>query len=174
MIKYNVDQEILIIFREILNSSISLLRIFIYNQSIQKISAFRFWFRLLWKSSKLPLIFLGFWSVRSVKQIQIANGKKAPLPSPGFLYKHWCETKSESWCFVKWSLKCQVDEMSSWLNGVAPLFWTCVNNNDKWKKEKKSFKSLQGQTNIKRLKQGSLTEGKNLSTIDLLVRTSLD
>ena len=60
-------------FQEFWNSSISLLRIFIYNRSVH----FGIWFRLLRKSSKLPSIFLGFQSIRSVNQIQKTNGKKA-------------------------------------------------------------------------------------------------
>ncbi len=64
-------------FREFLNSSISLLRIFISNLSIQKLSTFGIRFRLLWKSSKLPSIFLGFQSIQSVNWIWKTNGKKA-------------------------------------------------------------------------------------------------
>jgi hypothetical protein len=61
-------------FWEISNSSISLLRIVIYNRSIQKkLSAFGFWFRLLQQSSKLPSILLRFQSIWSVKQIQIKS-----------------------------------------------------------------------------------------------------
>ncbi len=62
-------------FWEILNRLLSLLKIFIYNQ--KNVSAFGFWFQLLWKSSKLPSIFLGFQSIRSVKWILIMNSKKA-------------------------------------------------------------------------------------------------
>jgi hypothetical protein len=45
--------------------------------NLQKLSAFGFQFCLLGKSSKLPLIFQGFRSIRSVKRIPITNGKKA-------------------------------------------------------------------------------------------------
>ncbi len=61
-------------FWEISNSSISLLRIFVYNRSIQKkLSAFGFRFRLLQQSSKLPSILLRFQSIWSVKRIQIKS-----------------------------------------------------------------------------------------------------
>ncbi len=71
-------------FREISNSSISLLRTFIYNQEIQKnYLLFGFPFRLLQKSSKLPLIFLRFqsilsvkWMVKSTIHCYIINGTK--------------------------------------------------------------------------------------------------
>ncbi len=63
-------------FWEFSNSSISLLRIFIYNRSVH----FGIWFRLLRKSSKLPSIFLGFQYIRSVNQIQKTNGKKSTIP----------------------------------------------------------------------------------------------
>jgi hypothetical protein len=64
-------------FWEISNSLISLLRIFFWIGHLKKVSAFGYQFCLLWKPSKLPSIFLGFWNIQSVKQSQIMNSKKA-------------------------------------------------------------------------------------------------
>jgi hypothetical protein len=45
-----------------------------------QLSTFCIWFRLLWKSSKLPSIFLRFQSIQSVNRIQKLNGKKHYSP----------------------------------------------------------------------------------------------
>ncbi len=45
--------------------------------NLKNLSAFGFQFWLLQKSSKVPSIFLGFWSIQSVKLKLIMNSKKA-------------------------------------------------------------------------------------------------